>query len=114
MLTRGRRRREESRESPMAVSAQAASGSVKGRESRAEQRPARAKERRNKGGEPEGAAHEKQGRRGARTRERTGQNGTTDVVSNKGRRKREKSQVSRRAEECPAKGVRYGDAVEDT
>ena len=114
MLTRGRRRREESRESPMAVSAQAASGYVKGRKSSAEQRPARAKEKRDKGGEPEGADREKQGGRCAKTRERTGQKGTTDAVSNKGRRKREKSQLSRRAEECPAKGVRYGDAVEDT
>ena len=98
----------------MAVSAQAASRYDKGRESRAELRPARAKEKRHMGGEPEGAAHEKQGGRCARTRERTGQKGTTDAVGNKGRRKREKSQLSRRAEECPAKGVRYGDAVEDT
>ena len=76
----------------MAVSAQAATRCVNGRESRAEQRPARAKEKRHKGGEPEGAAHEERKGRGARTREREEANRVPKTQRcNKGRRKREKS-----------------------
>ena len=112
-LTRGRRKREESRESPMAVSAQAASRYVKERESRAELRPTRAKAKRHAGGETAGAAHEKREGRGARMRgdRPTGCQRRGGAPKDGGRGI--SPRASRRAMNSPAKGVRHGDAGED-